>query len=71
MHPLKSQYYQSRYLATVRFSDDDNFVIEGGKEEKKALLIAKQETTFCYVRDIVSKSEVRLELIDGHWVRTR
>ncbi len=35
MHPLKARYYQSRYIATVRFKDGNNFVIEGGKEGKK------------------------------------
>lgn len=69
MHPLKTHYYLSRYVATVRFIDETEFVVEGGMSEKRALANAKKEATFCYVKDLVSQSGVRLTLVNGAWVR--
>ncbi len=66
-----TSYYQSRYIATVRFHDDNSFTVEGGMGDKKALRHAKKQTNACYVRDIVSKSEVKLTLVDDDWVRER
>jgi fatty acid-binding protein DegV len=71
MHPLKEQYYRSRYLATVRFIDSHSFTIEGGMPEKRALEAAKKEATFCYVKDITTKSEAKLELLNGQWVLSK
>lgn len=64
----KQNFYSSRYLATVRF-DNDRIIVEGGREEKQNLKLAKKETSFCYVKDLTSKQEVRLELVGGEWVR--
>lgn len=71
MHPLHHHYYQSRYIATVRFHNDNSFTVEGGMRDKKALSNAKKKTNSCYVRDITSKSEVKLMLEDDYWVREK
>jgi hypothetical protein len=65
----KSEYYKSRFLATVRFVGPDKFVVEGGKNEKLALENAKFETSFCYVKDLATNLGVKLNLIQGAWLR--
>jgi hypothetical protein len=66
-----TNYYQSRYIATVRFHNDSSFTVEGGMRDKKALSNAKKQTNSCYVRDITSRSEVKLMLEDDYWVREK
>jgi hypothetical protein len=68
MHPLKKKYYTSHYLATIQFVANGEFIVVGGKPEKRALTTAKRETCFCYVRDIQSRSEVRLDLVNDEWI---
>lgn len=46
----------------------DGMVIEGGKEYKRKLAIAKKETYFCFVIDLDSKKAVKLLLKDGNWI---
>lgn len=67
MHPLKVEYYQSHYLATIRILENGSFQVEGGMGDKRLLKKAKQETHFCYVKNMSDGSELRLVLIDGEW----
>jgi hypothetical protein len=59
-------HYRNYLLATVSIADG-KIEILGGPKEKRILLQAKKSTSFCYVRDIHSKSEVKLTLVDGEW----
>ena len=65
---MNTDYYKTHYLATVRLTRNNKFIIEGGKAERMALLDAKKHVRFCYVRDIETQSEVKLQLIRGSWV---
>ncbi len=67
MHPMKVQEYRSRYVATVRITDQ-HIEVAGGRAEKQRLRLAMRETDFCYVKDLASNAEVKLVLLDGQWV---
>ena len=67
MHPLKVDYYQTHHLATVRLLDNGGFLVEGGMRDKRLLEKAKQESQFCYVKNVDDGAELKLELIDGEW----
>ena len=67
MHPLKIEYYQRHYLATVRLLDDGHFMIEGGMKDKRSLEKAKKESHFCYVKNVTDGAELKLELINNEW----
>lgn len=67
MHPLKIDYYQSHYLATIRLLDNGHFLIEGGMKEKRSLENAKKETHFCYVKNAATGEEIKLHLNHSKW----
>ncbi len=67
MHPLKVIEYQSKFMATVKFSGG-NFEVLGGRPDKVRLNTAKTESNFCYVKDIHTNDGVKLILSQGNWV---
>lgn len=67
MTDTSPEFYVRRYVATVEIINNTIRVL-GGPNEKRQLREAKKRTHTCYVRDLISRSEVQLNLVEGVWV---
>lgn len=60
------EYYRNNYIATVTVEDGDIKVV-GGPGERRKLRQAKRQTPCCYVRNMQTRSEMKLILHDDEW----
>jgi hypothetical protein len=64
LKPPFEEFYQKHFVASVEFVGGRMVVLGSKKELRKA----KNQTHFCYVKDIRNQQAIKLNLAEGQWV---